>query len=739
MDYTTKNIKKFIYSQYFYMGIRQALGVLMPALVLLGLFHHAALGLAATFGAMCVSIVDQPGPYRHRRNEMLGCAVLGTIAAGATALCSPYPLALWLVVIAQCFAFSLLTVFGRKGGLMGFGCLLLMTLTMHDQMDGRAAAVHTVATLGGGLWYTAFSLLVNRLLWYRQEQQAIAVCVFASAEYLEAKAKFYDPDVDIEENYRDVIAKQAAVAEQQEAARDVVLRELPRRSNRKRDQYRAMLFNLFIDIVDLHETMVAVHTDYPLLRRVFKESDLLVFFRDLLHKLAQETETVGLAVTQGVPSRSKITVKAEFRAIEYEIELLKQRGFPQAEPEAYAALISTFRRARNAARIVDRLHRHTDPAHTAEPAVLEMDTSLQRFLSRQDFRLGRLTSNLRLGSPYLRHAIRVALAAAVGMAVSSEWLLPHHAIHSYWVVLTILVIMKPGFGLSKQRNLQRLAGTFIGCLLVLALLSFVHNKFVLLAAMFLAVVMANSLVLLYYVGSSAFNTAFVLLSFHFLAPGSLMVIGERAIDTLVGSAIALACSYVLPYWEYRLLKPFLRRAIEANRQYLAASRKLLATSVSNIDMHPDDVEYRLARKNVHVAFGNFANSFYRMMLEPKSKQRSPAQLNSLVIQLHDLAAQVSASAPLVAAMPELPPALAAVLDTVEVLLRDAESGRPMSEEQSDRLTGQVKELDALVSQVQAATAPADPERGLVLQQLVYQARQMAKTALLIQSTVQQLS
>ncbi|OVZ59115.1 hypothetical protein CDO44_13170 [Pigmentiphaga sp. NML080357] len=739
MDYSTKSIKKFIYSQYFYMGIRQAVGVLMPALLLLGLFHQAVLGLAATFGAICVAIVDQPGPYRHRRNEMLGCALLGTMAAGVTALATPYPLALWAAVIAQCFCFSLLTVFGRKGGLMGFGCLLVMTLTMHDTMDARGAALHAAATLGGGLWYTAFSLVVNRLMWYRQEQQAIAVCIFASAEYLEVKARFYDPDVDIEESYRHLIAKQAAVAEQQEAARDVVLRELPRRSNRRRDQYRAMLFNLFIDIVDLHETMVAVHTDYLLLRRVFKDSDLLVFFRDLLHKLSQDTEAVGFAVTQGIHSKSKITVKAEVRAIEYEIELLKRNGFPEAEPEAYAALISTFRRARNAAHIVDRLHRHTDVAHTDEPASLQVDASLQRFLSRQDFKLGRLTSNLRMGSPYLRHALRVAVAAALGMTISSEWLMPHHAIHGYWVVLTILVIMKPGFGLSKQRNLQRLAGTLIGCALVLALLYFVHNKFVLLVAMFVAVVMANSLVLLYYAGSSAFNTAFVLLSFHFLAPGSLMVVGERAIDTLVGSAIALACSYVFPYWEYRLLKPFLRRAIQANRQYLAASRKLLGSSLGNLDMHQDDVEYRLARKNVHIAFGNFANSFYRMMLEPKSKQRSAAELNNLVIQLHDLAAQVGASAPLIAAMPGLPPALDSILDAVDHLLRNAESGKPAPADDAERLKELVKDLDAAVSAALAEPAQADPEQVLMLRQLAYQVKQMAKTASVIRATVPQLS
>ena len=738
MDYSTKNIKKFIYSQYFYMGIRQALGVLMPALVLLGLFHHAALGLAATFGAMCVAIVDQPGPFRHRRNEMLGCALLGTLAAAITALASPYPLALWVAVIAQCFGFSLLTVYGRKGGLIGFGCLLLMTLTMHDVLDARAAALHTAAVLGGGLWYTAFSLAVNRLLWYRQAQQAIAVCIFASAEYLEAKARFYDPDVDIEDNYRQLIGRQAAVAEQQEAARDVVLRELPRRSDRRRDQYRTMLFNLFIDIVDLHETMVAVHTDYLLLRRMFKDSDLLVFFRDLLHKLSQDTEAVGLAVTQGMPSKSRITVKAEVRAIEYEIELLKQRGFPETEPEAYAALISTFRRARNAAYIVDRLHRHTDVAHLDEPSSLQVDASLQRFLSRQDFKLGRLSSNLRLSSPYLRHALRVTLAAAIGMTISSEWLMPHHAIHGYWVVLTILVIMKPGFALSKQRNLQRLAGTLIGCALVLALLFFVHNKFVLLAAMFVAVVMANSLVLLYYVGSSAFNTAFVLLSFHFLAPGSLMVVGERAIDTLVGSAIALACSYVFPYWEYRMLRPLLRRAIEANRHYLTASLGLVGTSLDNIEMHQENVDYRLARKNVHIAFGNFTNSFYRMMLEPKSKQRSPAQLNSLVIQLHDMAAQVGAAAPLIAALPALPPPMTETVETVDRLLRDANAGKPAQQDEDERLRQLTRDLDGAVAAAQADAAPADAERLLVLQQLAYQIKQMVKTSLLIRATVPQV-
>ena len=726
MDYSTKNIKKFIYGHYFYSGIRQALGVIVPAMILLGVFDQAALGLAATFGAMCVSIVDQPGPLRHRRNEMLGCAVLGAVTSTVTALASGYELWLWIAVIAQCFAFSLLTVFGRKGGLIGFACLLLMTLTMHNPFTAEQALMHTAATLVGGLWYVVFSQVVNRLLWYRQEQQTIAVCIFACAEYLEAKAALYDTKIPLEDANRLMIVKQAAVAEQQDAAREVVLRELPRSAERGHDRRRAMLFNLFIDIVDLHETVVSVHTDHALLRQVFTDSDLLVFFRDLLKKLALDIETVGLAVIQNEPAVRHVNIKAELRAIEYEIELLKKNDFSRTEPDAYTALITTFRRARNGANIVDRLHRHTHSSNIGDLSTIKIDASLQRFLSRQDFNLARLTSNLKLSSPNFRHALRVTLAVAIGMTVSSEWLIQHHVMHSYWIVLTIVVIMKPGFSISKQRNLNRIGGTLIGCVLVLILLSFVHQPGVLLAVMLLAAVMGNSLVQLYYLASAAFNTAFVLLSFHFLSPGSLMVIGERMLDTLIGSVIALACSYVLPYWEYRLIKPQLQRAVAASRSYLQAARQMLSTAVdSDVARKHDDVEYRLARKNVHIAFGNFANTFYRMMLEPKSKQRSVVPLNDLVLQTHDLAAQISATAPLLASLPSLPPALSKVFEAVVQTLAAAEAGVPDTRDDLEYLRELGKELDSALN---ANAEALDPDVQQVLRQLVYQLKQIAKTS-----------
>lgn len=652
MNSTHAHVKRFLYGHYFSNGLRQSVGVILPPLVLIGGYDAPVFGMAAAFGALCVSIIDQPGPHQHRLNSMLGCALLGTLTTLITGFATASSGVLLVTVMALTFLFGLFTAFGRKGGLVGFSALLLMTLTMHLSVSLTAAAWHALATLGGALWYTAFSVLVTRYIGLWQERQALATSLFATAEYVSAKAAFYDTSQDLQDCYRVLVPKQSALAEQQQTARDVILTLLRRGGGRPLSRPRIVLNNIFIDMVDLQETMLATYTDYDILRRTLEGSDLLLFARDALSKLAEEIERVGMVVAgRGGLPRSTL-IKAELRAMEYEIVLLRKRAFPQQEPEAWVVVVQVLRRLRTAGRLVTRMQRQASlPADAPTPPLhLRNDEALKQFVSRESISLKRLSTNLTLESPHMRYALRLALA--VGAAVMAGWLLTFGAqrlnlyvgAHGYWIVLTVLVIMKPGFALSRQRTRWRVIGTLIGCALTIGLLMLTQAPIPLLLAMLAASILSNGLLQLNYLASSVFNTVLVLLAFHFLAPGSLMVIGERALDALIGSALVIVCAYILPYWENRSILPLARAAIAANRRLLALARQPEKPDSGSRPLVPEarnDFAWRLARRNVHAAFGNFADAYYRMMLEPRSKRIATVYLNDLLVQNHMLAAQIS--------------------------------------------------------------------------------------------------
>jgi len=732
MDLRIASIPRFLYSHYFFGGVRQGVGMLLPVLVLGGLFGEYGFGLVATFGAQCLAIIDQPGgPQRHRTNEMLGGALLATTTVTITGAASTYPVLLWLAVIGQCFLFSMFSVFGKRGGLIGFAGLLIMTLTMHSPLAPSQVLAHSAATLGGALFYLAFSLGFSRIFWLREERQAMSVALFATADYMAARSRFYDETTDLDDTYRALIQSQSIMTERHQAARDIVLRTLPR-GHGYRDRERVMLWNMFVDMLQLLDTLVATHTDYASLRRALAGHDCLMFMRDALTKMALELNRIALDVSRGRHVQYRSSTKAELRAIEYEIEQFKRDGMGEREPEMLALIVQVLRRLRNAARIVGKLADHTAARPDAQPtSELRIDKSLTRFMSRQELRLGMLTSNLRLDSPYFRYAMRVALAAAIALGVTGQFMGAQFATaHSYWVLLTIIIIMKPGFALTRQRNGWRLTGTLIGCLLALLLFHFTQRPAALFTVLLVACIMGNSLVQLNYMASAIFNTLFVVMVFHFVAPGtvSMEVIGERALDTALGCAIALVCSYVLPWWEARYMKSLARAAVNANREYLRTGLRYAEAvraqsleaqaSADTLSVADADIAWRLARKNVHIAFSNFAEAFYRMMSEPRSHQANVPEFNNLLIQNHIMASQITAAIPLLAGLKQPPESMQQAFAGMTDLLDESRPAPDELPSQFDTggelaaLAYPLKQMLRAATQIrQEMTAVADPPRG----------------------------
>ncbi|MCC8391128.1 FUSC family protein [Paraburkholderia sp. MMS20-SJTR3] len=807
-------IRKFLYSQYFYGGLRIAVGVSLPVLLCLIVFHDRELGFTIATGALGACVVDMPGPLKYKHNEMLACTVIGFLSALATGLATVNPVALWATVVPLTFVLSLIVVYGNRWPQISFATLFMMIMTLEDHFTPLQALTNASWILLGGLWYTYWSTFVSRWMMNRIEQQALAESVFACADYLLARAAFYDLDNDLDECYRNLVDKQISAVDRQEAARDIVLRNLPRLRRGKLEPHRAMLYNLFINTVDLHELFVGAQTDYTLVRSTFGGSDLLVFYRDLIRKAAADLEEIGLAVLQNQAPRKRVNVKAELRAIEYEIELMRKKELPTHNPEAYSAVSANFRRIWSATRLIDKMHRSLTSEPSATETELRIDQALSRFVSSRRVPFGQIFSNLTMASPSFRHALRVTIAVAVGFWLGR--LLP--LTNAYWIVMTTVIILKPGYSLTKQRNGQRIIGTLIGCAASIALIMFVKQPHLLMVVMFASMVMSYSLLLFNYTASVVFTSSYVLLLFHLLAPGSMRIIGERAIDTVVGCAIAIAASHLFPYWEYRLMGKLVNNVISATRQYLEASwwwsgkpaAAVVATVTESGALAPAaamadaglgfgaaalagpsattgatvsvaantaaagaaaatagapeaaagaatvnnpaaraansgtsaaasaaataldrDYRYRLARKNVHVAFANLGQAFQRMMLEPKSAQKFVPELNGLLVRSHVLASQIAAASPLLRTSAQqqqqvedisLQP-LQRALSLVRENLSAAEAGTALPADQGEQIKLMTRELDAMVVETEKSPEyTADAVHDMKL--LAHQCKQM---------------
>jgi len=405
-----------------------------------------------------------------------------------------------------------------------------------------------------------------------------------------------------------------------------------------------MLWNLFVEMIAILDLLVATRTDYAFLRQKLKGSDALLFMRDALHKMASDLNRIAFAVARENTATQRSSVKAELRALEFEIQQMQTDGLAQSDPELYSLCIEILRRLRNSAKIIDRMIIATRRDRTVHSLnAVKIDRSLTQFLSRQQYRPRLITSNLRLDSPFCRYALRVTLAAGVALALAT--LIPDLVRQGHWILLTVLIIMKPGFALTRQRNSWRLLGTLLGCGLAFGILHTTSNETGLFAAMVLSTIIGGSLLQINYLVASTFNTNAVLLAFNFLDPSATTVIADRALDTFLASIIAFLCSYVLPWWEAQFMPSLMRATISANREYLRAALAQVQVKQSQataLETKRADFNLRLARKNVHVALANFAEAFYRMMLEPKSRQWHVIELNNIVIQNHMLSSQISA-------------------------------------------------------------------------------------------------
>jgi uncharacterized membrane protein YccC len=618
------DLRTFIFSHYFYTGLRIATGVVGLTLLVLQ-FTDLPTAMTVCIGALSTSLMDLPSTLRHKFNEMLSSVLICSVVTLIISLCAPFHWLLSGMLVIVTFFASMMLVYGKKAMPLQFSALFVMTLAMENAMSVPQAFFHTGLFLSGGLIYLAYSMTVSWFLRSRIKQQVLAEALFELTRYINIKADFYDIHMDLNNQFNLLVRQQIVLAEKQQASRDLILRD-------PKNEQDTILVQVHFGMFDLYEHILSAHTDYAILRQHFADADVLTYLRDLVNKAAKDIESISYAVTRKRASFASISYKAEMRSIESEMQQLQQDSLAgKISEEALDILRATYIKISDAIDMIGQLHHATQSVQGPLPVFMSKD--MTPFLTQQKYQLGVLVSNLRWQSPTFRFAIRAALAISCGLLAADS--LPY-AGHGYWIVLTIAIILKPSFSQTKQRRSDRLIGTLIGCVATALILRFVHEPIALLGFMFMATAAAPAFIYVKYRYTAIAASMQILLQINLVIPSSGHVIGERLIDTLIGAVIATAFSFVLPSWEYRTLPQLVRNVLKSNQRFLEAGSKLLQGKVR------DDFIYRVCRKRFLDSISELASTLVRMLDEPVSKHRAVENLNQFIIQNYLVIAHIAA-------------------------------------------------------------------------------------------------
>lgn len=171
------------------------------------------------------------------------------------------------------------------------------------------------------------------------------------------------------------------------------------------------------------------------------------------------------------------------------------------------------------------------------PELAAVRNQWQLFVSSAIWSWKPLLGQLAWRAPALRYSLRAILALGTGYVVSLH--LPWVA-HEYWIMLTIVAVMRGNLAQTLQRRNARVAGMLVGCALVMLVLSARPAARAIFLRVPLSMKLVHAFALRRYFYTSIAATMAGLLQVHLRLVGVSLTFatGERVADTLLGAQIA---------------------------------------------------------------------------------------------------------------------------------------------------------------------------------------------------------
>ena len=590
-------------------GIRFAVAAIVPLLVT-GRIEELQIGIAMAVGVLLSSPSDVPGSLRRRLigvSLSIGIAVLATIITGFSLI---HPAFFVPVLVLQIFHYSMISVFGFRASLISFSGLMAVVLSMAQVSAEGGILLHAFWIGMGGLWYLLFSLLFHYFLRRRETDKLLAEVFELTAEYLEIRSKLIGLQCENrDELEKELFVLQTSINEKHEIIREMVI---TRRKNFGRSGMLRKRLLIFMEMVDVLELSMANPVNYARLTTLFAAHEEKVkLIQEWSEVMAQHLRMYARGPGQTISRSQEELLHAKRQEAwktyrEFEVSsklsgeeevLLIFRNFLVFKEKQYQKVLSVKRLMKEWKGTEKNKLRRKDAV---------------KFLTTPDYNFKTLQDNLDLKSPIFRHSIRLTVVMVTGFFFGELFAVQN----AYWILLTVVVIMRPGYALTRDRFKQRLYGTLIGGAVAVGLVFLVRSQVVYGVLAVISLVLAHSMIQRNYKTAAAFITLNVVFVYSLLRPNVLEVIEYRVLDTVVGAGLAfLGAKFLWPTWEYTIIQNFIRESIKANLEFIKEIEEYYKQKAALPS------SYRLARKKAFLAMGDLNAAFQRMAQEPRTEKK----------------------------------------------------------------------------------------------------------------------
>lgn len=586
-----------------WIALRNTLGFALPLAAGIALESVPA-ALITSIGALNVSYSDSHDPYLQRARRMLAASVLVGLAVFAGAVCGNHHLLAVPVAGAWAFAAGMLVALSATAADLGIMSLVTLVVFAAKPLPPESAALSGLLALGGGLLQTALALAFWPICRYVPERRALA------AFYAELARAVVAP----------VEVREAPPASAQSVQAQAALASLGGDHSIDGERYRMLLSQAErtrLDVFALGRLRVRIAREAP----DSAEKALLDRYLEIASRVLH---SIGEALLAAQPADS---ARAQLEELQSLAEDWRARS-PE-EASAIAGMLKDARLQMDA--VTGQLRSALDLAASATVAGL---AAFARQEVRRPWRLrlggtlATLRANLSLRSAACRHAIRLAACVALGDAVGRSFGLHR----SYWLPMTVAIVLKPDFASTFSRGVLRLAGTFAGLVFATALFHLLPAA----PAAQVAAIAALMFVLRCW-GPANYGifvtavTGMIVLLIAMAGVSPKEAIAARGLNTAIGGAIALAAYWLWPTWERTRVQDTMAQMADAYREYFRAIRESYIQPEASFEDALD-----CARLAARRARSNLEASFDRLRAEPGTAPQSMAALNGMMASSHRL-------------------------------------------------------------------------------------------------------